>query len=88
MVGLKGLAAQLFAKQSLAKGMYYTQCSLSLRMEAKPSVFLLTIAAEFDPESEVPADDDNESQNGGPGSDSDASAPEDTQDTEHYVQVG
>ncbi|CAK7221760.1 rRNA-processing protein bfr2 [Sporothrix curviconia] len=62
MVGLKGLAAQLFAKQSLAK--------------------------EFDPESELPVDDDSDNQNGDAGSDSDVEAPENTQDTEHYVQVG
>lgn len=38
----------------------------------------------------MPADDDSDNQNGGDdaGSDSDISAPEDTQDTEHYVQVG
>ncbi|CAK7197542.1 rRNA-processing protein bfr2 [Sporothrix eucalyptigena] len=62
MVGLKGLAAQLFAKQSLAK--------------------------EFDPESEPPVDDDSDNQNGGADSDSEAELPENTQDTEHYVQVG
>ncbi|CAK7220452.1 rRNA-processing protein bfr2 [Sporothrix bragantina] len=62
MVGLKGLAAQLFAKQSLAK--------------------------EFDPESELPVDDDSDNQNGDAGSDSEVEAPEDTQNTEHYVQVG
>ncbi|ERS99129.1 protein AATF/BFR2 [Sporothrix schenckii 1099-18] len=62
MVGLKGLAAQLFAKQSLAE--------------------------EFDPETEDPVDDDSDNRNGDAGSDSEVSAPEDTQDTEHYVQVG
>ncbi|CAK7264421.1 rRNA-processing protein bfr2 [Sporothrix epigloea] len=62
MVGLKGLAAQLFAKHSLAK--------------------------EFDPESELPADGDDGNQNEEANSDSEAEVPEDTQNTEHYLPVG
>ncbi|CAK7262765.1 rRNA-processing protein bfr2 [Sporothrix epigloea] len=61
MVGLKGLAAQLFAKQSLAK--------------------------EFDPDSDLP-DGDDEDKRDDTGSDSEVEAPEDTQNTEHYLQVG
>ncbi|CAK7564950.1 MAG: rRNA-processing protein bfr2 [Sporothrix epigloea] len=61
MVGLKGLAAQLFAKQSLAK--------------------------EFDPETDLPDGDDEDIRDDA-GSDSEVEAPEDTQNTEHYLQVG
>ncbi|OAA68029.1 vesicle-mediated transport protein [Niveomyces insectorum RCEF 264] len=45
------------------------------------------LAKEFDPESEIPSDD-NASQDGDLGGGNDESEKEDTKDTEHYVAVG